>query len=79
MSIINQPPELVEHEYELRGLIAVAVENLPAFIAGTPDHHVNSALKMVLGRDAHFRRWRKQQNTPGGKKDGQAPAKEARA
>jgi hypothetical protein len=79
MSIINKPPEMVKREYELQEPIAVAVEKYAAFIASTPDHVVNSALKMVLWRDADFRRWRKQQQTTGDKKDGHATAKGARA
>jgi hypothetical protein len=79
MSIINKPPEMVKREYELQEPIAMAVEKYAAFIASTPDHVVNSALKMVLWRDADFRRWRKQQQTPAEKKDGHTPAKAARA
>jgi len=79
MSIINKPPEMVKREYELQEPIAVAVEKYASFIASTPDHVVNSALKMVLWRDADFRRWRKQQQTPGEKKDGHSSAKAARA
>ncbi len=78
MSIINKPPEMVKREYELQEPIAVAVEKYAAFIASTPDHVVNSALKMVLWRDADFRRWRKQQQTSSDKKDGHAAAKAAR-
>ncbi|MGA2422339.1 MAG: hypothetical protein ABSG69_19860 [Candidatus Acidiferrum sp.] len=79
MSIINKPAEMVKREYQLQEPIAVAVERYAAFIASTPDHVVNSALKMVLWRDADFRRWRKQQQTPTEKEDGQAAAKAARA
>jgi hypothetical protein len=79
MSIINKPPEMVKREYELQEPIAVAVEKYAAFIQSTPDHVVNSALKMVLWRDADFRRWRKQQQTPAEKKDGHATTKAARA
>jgi hypothetical protein len=79
MSIINKPPEMVKREYELQEPIAVAVEKYATFIASTPDHVVNSALKMVLWRDADFRRWRKQQQTPAEKKDGHATTKAARA
>ena len=79
MSIINKPPEMVKREYELQEPIAVAVEKYAAFIASTRDHVVNSALKMVLWRDADFRRWRKQQQTPSDKKDDHSAAKAARA
>ena len=79
MSIINKPPEMVKREYELQEPIAVAVEKYAAFIQSTPDHVVNSALKMVLWRDADFRRWRKQQLTPADKKDNHVAPKAARA
>jgi hypothetical protein len=79
MSIINKPPEMVKREYELQEPIANAVEKYATFIQSTPDHVVNSALKMVIWRDAEFRRWRKQQQAPAGKADGHAAAKTARA
>jgi hypothetical protein len=79
MSIINKPPEMVKREYQLQEPIAVAVEKYAAFIASTPDHVVNCALKMVLRRDADFRRWRKQQQTPSDNKDAHGAAKAARA
>jgi hypothetical protein len=79
MSIINKPPEMVKREYELQEPIALAVERYAAFIQSTPDHVVNSALKMVIWRDVEFRRWRKQQQTSAEKKDGHAVAKAARA
>ena len=79
MSIINKPPEMVKREYELEEPIALAVENYATFIASTPDHVVNSALEMVIGRDVEFRRWRKQQQRPAERKDGHAAAKAARA
>jgi hypothetical protein len=64
MSIISKPPEMVKREYELQEPIAAAVEKYAAFIASTPDHVVNSALKMVLWKDGDFRRWRRQQQAP---------------
>ena len=79
MSIINKPPEMVKREYELQEPIAAAVEKYATFIQSTPDHVVNSALKMVIWRDAEFRRWRKQQQTSSEKKDGHTAAKTARA
>ena len=79
MSIINKPPEMVKREYELQEPIAIAVEKYATFIQSTPDHVVNSALKMVIWRDTEFRRWRKQQQTQAERKDGHAPAKAARA
>jgi hypothetical protein len=79
MSIINKPPEMVKREYELQEPIAVAVGKYAAFIASTPDHVVNSALKMVLWKDAEFRRWRRQQQAPAEPKEGTPAAKAARA
>jgi hypothetical protein len=79
MSIINKPPEMVKREYDLQEPIAVAVEKYAVFIQSTPDHVVNSALKMVIWRDAEFRRWRKQQQTQTGGKDGHSSTKAARA
>jgi hypothetical protein len=79
MSIINKPPEMVKREYELQEPIAVAVEKYAAFIQSTPDHIVNSTLKMVLWRDADFRRWRKQQQTASDEKDSHPATKAARA
>jgi hypothetical protein len=78
MSIINKPPELVKREYELQEPIATAVEKYAAFIQSTPDHVVNSALKMVIWRDADFRRWRKQQQTQASGKDSHSATKAAR-
>ncbi|MGC1903185.1 MAG: hypothetical protein WA715_05150 [Candidatus Acidiferrum sp.] len=69
MSIINKPSEMVKREYELQESTALAVEKYAAFIQSTPDHVVNSALKMVIWKDAEFRRWRKQQQTNGEGKD----------
>ena len=79
MSIINKPPEMVKREYELQEPVAAAVEKYATFIQSTPDHVVNSALKMVIWRDVEFRRWRKQLQASGEKKDGQPAAKAARA
>jgi hypothetical protein len=79
MSIINKPPEMVKREFELQEPIAVAVEKYATFIQSTPDHVVNSALKIVIWRDSEFRRWRKQQQAQVDRKDGHAAAKAARA
>jgi hypothetical protein len=79
MSIINKPPEMVKREYELQEPIAAAVEKYAAFIQSSQDHVVNSALKMVIWRDAEFRRWRKQQQTQAAGKDGHSATKGARA
>jgi hypothetical protein len=67
MPIINKPPEMVKRQYELQETVAVAVEKYAAFIASTPDHVVNSALKM-LWKDPEFRRWRKQQQEAAAKR-----------
>jgi hypothetical protein len=79
VSIINKPPEMVKREYELQEPIAAAVEKYATFIQSTPDHVVNSALKMVIWRDAEFRRWRNQQQTQAERNDGHAVGKTARA
>ena len=79
MSIINKPPEMVKREYELQEPIAAAVEKYATFIGSTPDHVVNSALKMVIWRDVEFRRWRRQQQAQSEKKDGHTTAKAAEA
>jgi hypothetical protein len=42
--------------------VLLAVEKYAAFIESTPDHVVNSALKMIVLKDKEFARWRKQQN-----------------
>jgi hypothetical protein len=79
MSIINRPPEMVKREYELQDPVAQAVEKYAAFIQSTPDHVVNSALKMVIWKDAGFRRWRKQQQTSPERKEVTVQAKAAKA
>jgi hypothetical protein len=79
MSIINKPSEMVKREYELQESTALAVEKYAIFIQSTPDHVVNSALKMVIWKDAEFRRWRKQQQTNGEGKDVIASPKTDRA
>jgi hypothetical protein len=61
MSIINKPPQHVKREYELEEPVALVVEKYATFIDSTPDHVVNSALKMLLWKDRHFMNWRKQQ------------------
>jgi len=50
MSIINKPPQHVKREYELEEPVALVVEKYATFIDSTPDHVVNSALKIVLWR-----------------------------
>ena len=69
MSIINKRPELVKREYELEDIVVSTVEKYAAFIESTPDHVVNSALKILLFKDKQFMNWRKQQQTTA-KKDG---------
>ena len=61
MSIINKPPLHVKREYELEEPVALAVEKYATFIDSTPDHVVNSALKILLWKDKHFMDWRRQQ------------------
>jgi hypothetical protein len=78
MSIINKPPEMVKHEYELQEPIAVAVEKYAAFIASTPDHVVNFAQNGALER-CRLPALAQQRQTPSDKKDGHAAAKAARA
>jgi hypothetical protein len=78
MSIINRPPETVKREYELQEPIAHAVEKYATFIQSTPDHVVNSALKMVIWKDAEFRRWRKQQQGGSERKEQASTAKAAK-
>ena len=69
MSIIHRPPEMVKRQYELQEPVALAIEKYATFIASTPDHVVNSALKMLLWKDPEFRRWRKQQQETTVKKE----------
>lgn len=78
MSIISKAPEMVKREYELQEPVAIAVEKYATFIQSTPDHVVNSALKMVIWRDVEFRRWRNQQHAQADRKDTQAAAKAER-
>ena len=69
MSIINKRPELIKREYELEDIVVSTVEKYATFIESTPDHVVNSALKILLFKDKQFMNWRKQQQTTA-KKDG---------
>jgi len=79
MSIISKPPELVKREYELQEPIAAAVEKYAAFIQSTPDHVVNSALKIVIWRDVEFRRWRKQQQSAPERREAASTVKAGKA
>jgi len=74
MSIINKPPQHVKREYELEEPVALVVEKYATFIDSTPDHVVNSALKMLLWRDKQFLNWRKQQQLAA-RKDAPVPQK----
>jgi hypothetical protein len=79
MSIIDKPPEIVKRQYELEDPVAQTVDQYALFIQSTPDHVVNSALKMVIWKDAEFRRWRKQQQSNPERKDVATSAKAAKA
>jgi hypothetical protein len=79
MSIINKPPEIVKREYDLQEPVAHAVEEYATFIQSTADHVVNSALKMVIWKDGDFRRWRKQQQTTGNRRENPPSPKTAKA
>lgn len=70
---------MVKREYQLQEPIALAVEKYATFIQSTPDHVVNSALKMVISKDVEFRRWYKQQQTQPDRKDGHGTAEAAQA
>ena len=59
MSVINKPPQIVERKYQLEDLVADAAEQYAGWIGSTPDHVVNSAVKMMLWRDKGFLAWRK--------------------
>ena len=79
MSIINKPPQIVNREYQLQEPVAQAVEKYAAFIQSTPDHVVNSALKMVIWKDAEFRRWRKQQQSAAERQEDSATSRAPKA
>jgi len=64
MSVINKPPQIVERKYQLEDLVADAAEQYAGWIGSTPDHVVNSAVKMMLWRDKGFLAWRKAQGPP---------------
>jgi hypothetical protein len=67
--VVDKRPEIVKGEYELEDIVVSTVEKYATFIESTPDHVVNSALKILLFKDKQFLNWRKQQQTAG-KKDG---------
>ena len=62
MSVINKPPQIVERKYQLEDLVADAAEQYAGWIGSTPDHAVNSAVKMMLWRDKGLLAWRKAQD-----------------
>jgi len=74
MSVINKPPQIVERKYQLEDLVADAAEQYAGWIGSTPDHVVNSAVKMMLWRDKGFLAWRKaldpRRGGPSGPKSG---------
>lgn len=62
MPVINKPPQIVERKYQLEDLVVDAAEQYAGWIGSTPDHVVNSAVKMMLWRDKSFLTWRKSQD-----------------
>ena len=78
MSIISRPPETVKREYELQEPIATAVEKYAVFIQSTPDHVVNSALKLVIWWDVEFRRWRRHEQAASERKEAPSIGKAAK-
>ena len=73
MPIISKVPEIVKREFALDDYVVLAVEKYAAFIDSTPDHVVNSALKMIVLKDKEFARWRKQQNADSRRNGGAVP------
>lgn len=74
MPLISKVPEIVKREYKLEDYVAHAVENYARMIDSTPDHVVNSALKMTVFKDKEFSRWRKEQRATAEKKNvGETP------
>jgi len=69
MPLISKVPEIVKREYKLEDYVAYAVENYARMIGSTPDHVVNSALKMTVFKDKEFSRWRKEQKANAGRGD----------
>ena len=66
MPLISKVPEILTREYKLDDYVVAAVENYAKMIDSTPDHVVNSALKMILFKDKDYSRWRKdRQGTTG--------------
>jgi hypothetical protein len=67
MPLISKVPEIVKREFKLEDYVAQAVENYARMIDSTPDHVVNSALKMTVFKDKEFSRWRKEQKASAGR------------
>ena len=61
----QQTPATREARVRVGRTVALVVEKYATFIDSTPDHVVNSALKMLLWKDKHFMNWRKQQQQAG--------------
>jgi hypothetical protein len=71
MPLISKVPEIVKREFKLEDYVALAVENYARMIDSTPDHVVNSALKMTVFKDKEFARWRKEQRGTTGRSNAQ--------
>ena len=69
MPLISKVPEIVAREYKLEDYVVAAVENYAKMIDNTPDHVVNSALKIILFKDKDYSRWRKDRQGTTGKKE----------
>jgi hypothetical protein len=59
MALISKVPDIVKREFKLEDYVSSAIDNYARMIDSTPDHVVNSALKMTVFRDKEFARWRK--------------------
>ena len=75
MPLISKVPEIVTREYKLEDYVVAAVENYAKMIESTPDHVVNSALKIILFKDKDYSRWRRDRQGTAGKKEVGAPAR----
>src|SRR5262249_29621665 len=69
MPLISKVPEILSREYKLEDYVVAAVENYSKMIDSTPDHVVNSALKMIPFKDKDYSRWRKDRQGTTGKKE----------
>jgi hypothetical protein len=70
MALISKVAEIVKREFKLEDYVANAIDNYARMIDSTPDHVVNSALKMTVFRDKEFTRWRKEQRGTTGERTG---------